>query len=88
MAPVKLMTNILPAYYSFIEQVAKSENKTKREVIEEAMEFYIREKKRQKIRQAYKAMENDEEYLKEQVETAEWGMAYYLQDIDNAYKKV
>lgn len=86
MAPVKLMTNILPAYYAFIEAEAKREKKTKRQVIEEAIQFYMREKKRQHLRKAYEAMANDEEYLKEQVEIAEWGMQYYLTDIDNAYK--
>ena len=88
MAPAKLMTNIRPAYYSFLEREAKRSRKTKRELIEEALDLYMRELKRQEIIRGYEGLEQDHEYLKEMKEMAELGMEYYLTDIDNADKKI
>ena len=82
MTTAKLMTNILAPYYSFIEKEAKRSKRSKREVIEEAIALYIKEVKRQKIMEEYKSMEKDEDYLNEMVESAEIGMDYYLNDID------
>ena len=82
----KLMTNIRPSYYAFLEKEVKRSHKTKRQLIEEALDLYMRELKRQAIIEAYKGMEHDEEYKKESVEMAEWGMRYFLKDIDNANK--
>jgi hypothetical protein len=88
MANAKLMTNILPRYYDFIDRVSRQQGKTKREIIEAALALYMRELRKQKISQAYDAMEKDKEYLNEMREMAELGMEYYLTDIDNANKQV
>ena len=41
MAFMKLMTNILPAYYTFLEKEAKRHHKSKRQIIEEAIALYM-----------------------------------------------
>ncbi len=86
MNPVKLMTNIKPDYYAFIEREAKKQSKTKRAILEEAIKIYMREIKKEKMIAAYKKMAEDKGYLEEQKEMAEWGMDYFLIDIDNADK--
>ncbi len=88
MPVAKLMTNLQPAYYSFLEKETKRSHKTKRQLIEEALDLYIRELKRQAIIKGYEGLEHDYEYHKEMKEMAELGMEYYLTDIDNADKKI
>ncbi|MFH0820287.1 MAG: hypothetical protein V1908_00785 [Candidatus Peregrinibacteria bacterium] len=88
MPTAKLMTNIRPSYYAFLEREVERSHKTKRQLIKEALDLYMRELKRQAIIEGYKGMEHDEEYKKEMRETAEWGMQYFLTDIDNANKKI
>ncbi len=88
MATAKLMTNLLPAYYSFLQKEQKDSGKTKREIIEEALALYMRAKKKREIENAYKAMAEDKEYLEEMREMAEMGMEYYLIDIDNADQEI
>jgi len=82
----KLMTNILPRYYQFIEMWAKETKRSKRAIVEEALQVYMREIKREKILKQYQAMQNDEAYQKEMVEMANLGMDYYLKDIDGDQK--
>lgn len=82
MAVAKLMTNLLPQYFSFLHEEAKRQKKTMRQVLEEALALYRREKKKALIRAQYEKMGQDEEYQKEMSEMAEEGMSYYLQDID------
>lgn len=81
MVPAKLMTNIAPNYYAFIEKEAKQQNRSKRDIIEEAIKLYMKKKWRDEVFESYKGMENDEEYKKEMVELAEEGMEYFLKDI-------
>jgi CRISPR/Cas system-associated protein Csm6 len=85
-ATAKLMTNILPQYYVFLEEESERAKKTKREIIEEALALYKREEKKKEIINAYKKMADDKEYLEEMHEMAEMGMEYFLTDIDNANK--
>lgn len=79
------MTNLLPDLYAFIKHEAKVQKKTMREILEEAISVYKREKKKEWIIKGYEGMENDQEYHKEMKKTAEMGMEYFLQDIDGAY---
>ena len=79
----KLMTNITPQYYSFIEKEAERSNRSKREIIEEAIGFYIKELKKKRVMAQYKALSDDQEYQNELVENAELGMEYYLSELEN-----
>ena len=81
---VKFMTTLMPQYYTFLKDESKLREKSMREIIEEAIVLYKREKRRKMIARQYEGMENDKEYLDEMVEMAEWGMAHYLEDIDKA----
>lgn len=83
MQSAKLMTNILPQYYSFIENEAKRSKRSKREIIEEAISIYMKELKRRKVMSQYEAMTGDEEYQNELVETANLGIEYYLSELEN-----
>ena len=82
MKPAKLMTNILPSYYAFIEKEAKKHNKAKRDILEEAIRFYMKEKLKEELTASYQQMAKDQEYLDEMTKTAEIGMDYFLRDID------
>ncbi len=82
MASMKLMTNILPSYYSFIDKEAKRQHRTKRDIIEEAIGMYMRQRKKEEIVKSYEAMSKDSEYLDEMTRLAEEGMEYFLTDID------
>ena len=83
MQTAKLMTNILPQLYTFIEQEAKSSKRSKREIIEEAIFFYIKEKQKKDLFKAYEAMANDTEYKQEMQDLSEVGMDYYLNDLES-----
>ena len=83
---MKLMTNILPSYYSFIEKEAKRSHKSKREVVEKAIALYIKEMKKKQILSQYKAMGKDEEYRNELTEDAELGIEYFLTETDDGGK--
>ena len=65
MSYTKLMTNIFTPYYSFINKEAKRQNKTKRDIIEDAIKSYMHERKKEQIKKSYKAMSEDTEYLNE-----------------------
>lgn len=86
MALAKLMTNLMPQYYDFLKKEAKRRGKTMREILEEAIRLYKREKKKEEIRKGYDGMENDKEYLEEMRAMAEMGMEYYLKDLEKAEK--
>ena len=61
----KLMTNIDSYFYNFIDKESKNNSVSKRELLEHIIWKYIEWKNDQEIKQAYKKMWNDEEYLKE-----------------------
>lgn len=88
MQPAKLMTNILPQYYAFIENEAQESNRSKREIIEEAIQLYMRESKKRKIMAQYAGMAQDEEYKNELLEGANLGMEYFLSDLEHADKQI
>jgi hypothetical protein len=83
MAFAKLMTNLLPQYYQFLQGEAKRQKRTMRQIVEEALALYRREKKKEFIREGYRRMGQDKEYLAENLAMAEEGMSYYLKDIGN-----
>ena len=82
MTAAKLMTNLLPSYYDFIEKEARQKKKSKRQIIETAIALYMRESEKQRLLSAYKSMGEDKEYQKEMKEDAELGMGYYLNDLE------
>ncbi len=84
MAVAKLMTNILPEFYNFLEKEGSRLNKTKREIIEEALQLYIKNRKKKLIEKHYKAMFEDIVYLEELRTDAESGMEYFLEDTAHA----
>jgi len=68
----KLLTNIDSIYYSFIEEEARENRITKRSVIEKAIDYYMSEQKKKKIRNEYERMWKDKEYLNEMVENSDY----------------
>lgn len=68
----KLLTNIDSVYYSFIEQEAKENKITKRSVIESAIDYYMREKNKNKIKNEYEKMWQDNEYLNEMLDNSDY----------------
>ncbi|MDP3975415.1 MAG: hypothetical protein Q8P95_00705 [bacterium] len=88
MALAKLMTNLFPEYYTYIRSEAKAQKKTLRQIIEEAIQVYKREKRKEQIRRDCARMAEDVEYLKESVELAEMGMVEYAKILENADKEV
>ena len=88
MPPVKLMTNLLPDLYAFIKHEAKVQKKTMREIIEEAISVYKREKRKEKMRQDSQRLAQDQEYLRESVELAEMGMEDYFNIIQRGDSEI
>lgn len=86
MQTAKLMTNIMPQLYSFIEKEAKRSKRSKREVVEEAVELLMKKILKDHIMEQYASIENDIEYQNEMREMAEMGMGTYLEELDNADK--
>lgn len=86
MALTELTVSIGSYYYDSIQKEAKRQHKTEQQILEEVIKLYAREKKKEFLLSEYKKMANDKGYLEESRELAEWGMDYYLIDIDNAYK--
>jgi hypothetical protein len=86
MSTAKLMTNILPDYYNFIEKEAKRSQRSKREVVEEAVSLLMKQQAREGLMAQYAEMADDKEYQKEMSEMAEIGMETYLNDLENAYQ--
>lgn len=78
----KLMTNIGDKYYEFLNKESEKKNKTKRRILEEALDSYKREMRRDAIRAGYKNA-YDEEYKKECLEFAEMGMKDALKHLDD-----
>ena len=78
----KLMTNILPIYYQFIETQARKEKSSKRDVVERAIALYMAEEQKKSIWNQYEKMSEDKAYQKEMRHMAKMGMNYYLKDID------
>ena len=84
MAYAKLMTHLLPQNYNFLHQESRRQKRTIRDILEEAIALYRKEKKKELIRRAYVAMAEDKEYLQESLSLAEEGMAYFLKDLEHA----
>lgn len=78
----KLMTNILPFYYSFIEKQAKKEKSSKRDIIEKAIVLYMKEEQKKAVWNQYEKMSADKDYQKEMGNMANMGMSYYLKDLE------
>ena len=66
----KLLTNIDIFYYNFISDESKKNKTTKRSIIEKAISLYIQEQNKKKIKDSYKEMWKDEQYLNEMVENS------------------
>ncbi len=80
----KLMTNLLPEYFHFLKTESKRQRKTMRQILEEAIAIYKREKKKAYLIAGYEKMAQDKEFLAENLAMAEEGMSYYLSDLENA----
>ncbi|MCF7836395.1 hypothetical protein K9N08_01360 [Candidatus Gracilibacteria bacterium] len=61
----RLTTNLDPSLISFITKQASALNKTKREILEQAISFYKKEIKSRKISQGYKQMGEDQTEMNE-----------------------
>jgi len=70
------MTTLLPQYYSFLKAEAKRRKRTMREILEEALVLYRKEKRMECIRLDCLKMAGDHEYLQEMADMAEMGMEY------------
>ena len=68
----KLMTNIDPIMYTFIDVEAKKNKLTKRALLERIISNYMENKKHRSLVSAYKEMWNDTEYLNEMKENSEY----------------
>jgi len=68
----KLLTNIDSIYYTFIEEEARENKTTKRSVIEKAINHYMTEQKKRKIKNEYAKMWKDKEYLDEMVDNSNY----------------
>lgn len=68
----QLMTNIDGAVYQYITHLSKQEKVTKRKILEDAITHYRRFLEQKKLDEAYKDMSQDEEYLKEMEDTAQY----------------
>lgn len=81
MALSKLMTNLMPEYYAFVRAEAKAEKKTIRQILEDAIRLYQKEKRKKRIIQDCERLANDTEYLEEMRKSAEMGMVDYWEII-------
>ena len=77
MNTARLMTTILPMYYHFLEKESKRLKTTKRMILEQSIELYIKEQKRLQMKKEYERMSQDSTYLQEQTTMAELGMNDY-----------
>lgn len=66
----------------WVEERAKKEKKTKRSVLEEAVDYYKHTVKKKEIEKGYERMAKDKEYMKEMVEMAEEDMTSYSQQLN------
>ena len=64
-AVAKVMTNINPRYYEFLEFYSKKNKVTKKQIIEAALDKYIKFLKEEKIKKEYESMGRDKKYLDE-----------------------
>lgn len=78
----KLMTNIQPEYYEFIEKEANAKSISKRDVIEAAIQLYREKVEYAKMEHQYKEG-YDEEYQKELIEWSELGLGDFVNTIDD-----
>ena len=68
----KLMTNIDSYFYMFLDNESKEKKITKREVLENIILDYIKNRKIKKIENAYLKMWEDNEYLDEMEENTKY----------------
>lgn len=64
----KLMTNIEFFYFEFLENESKEKRVSKRKIIENAFDIYIKDK----MKKQYEQMWKDEEYMEEMI----WNSKY------------
>ena len=68
----KLMTNIDSYFYMFLDNESKEKKITKREVLENIISDYIKNRKIKKLENAYLKMWEDNEYLDEMEENTKY----------------
>jgi len=71
-AVAKIMTNINPKYYEFLESYSKKNKVTKKQIIEAALDKYIKFLKEEKIKKEYELMAEDKEYLDEMQDNSQY----------------
>jgi len=62
---------------NWVDERAKKEQTTKRNVLEKAVNYYKHAIKKREIEKGYERMAEDKEYMKEMVEMAEEDMSSY-----------
>ncbi len=72
---VSFTSTISPRLIAWVDKRAKSEKKTRRTILEEALEHYQRDAVKKSMRAGFERAASDAEMI----ELAEWGMSDYKQ---------
>jgi len=71
-AVAKVMTNMDYKYYRFLESYSKKKKITKRQIIETALDKYMKFLQEEKIKKEYELMGKDKEYLNEMQDNSQY----------------